>query len=144
MAGVFIFHFINNNKFIEMSFEVEAKLFKKFDTAQITDTFKKREFVVELDGAYPQYVIFQLTQDRCGLLDAYNEQEKINVYFDLRGREWRSPKGELKYFNSLNAWKLEKPVVEQENTANAPTGSDNSFPNAADEQNFEDNDDLPF
>lgn len=126
-----------------MSFEVEGKLHKKFDTAQVTDTFRKREFVIELDGAYPQFVSFQLTQDRCGILDAYNEADRIKVSFDLRGREWTSPKGEVKYFNTLNAWKLENANAQSENTAPTPT-EEGAFPNASEEQSFDDNDDLPF
>lgn len=125
-----------------MSFEVEGKLHKKFDTAQVTNTFKKREFVIELDGAYPQLVSFQLTQDRCGILDSYNEAERIKVSFDLRGREWTSPKGEVKYFNTLNAWKLEKANGTTE--AAAPMPEEGTFPSAKEEQSFDDNDDLPF
>lgn len=126
-----------------MSFEVEGKLHKKFDTAQVTQTFKKRELVVELDGAYPQFVSFQLTQDRCGILDDYNENERIKVSFDLRGREWTSPKGEVKYFNTLNAWKLEKPAATQNNNS-APMPEEGAFPAAKEEQSFDENDDLPF
>ena len=49
-----------------MSFEVEGKLYKKFDTNQVTDTFRKREFILELeDGAYTQLIKFQLTQSNC-------------------------------------------------------------------------------
>lgn len=125
-----------------MSFEVEGKLHKKFDTAQVTNTFKKREFVVELDGAYPQLVSFQLTQDRCGILDTYNEADRVKVSFDLRGREWTSPKGEVKYFNTLNAWKLE--AVNAQAQAPAATPEEGSFPSANEEQSFDDNDDLPF
>lgn len=125
-----------------MSFEVEGKLHKKFDTAQVTNTFKKREFVLELDGAYPQFVSFQLTQDRCGILDSYNEAERVKVSFDLRGREWTSPKGEIKYFNTLNAWKLEKANATAE--AAAPPTEEGAFPSAKEEQSFDDNDDLPF
>ena len=37
------------------AFEAEGKLYKKMDIQQVTDTFKKREFVVEMvDGAYTQ------------------------------------------------------------------------------------------
>ncbi len=125
-----------------MSFEVEGKLHKKFDTAQVTSTFKKREFVIELDGAYPQFISFQLTQDRCGILDSYNEADRIKVSFDLRGREWTSPKGEVKYFNSLNAWKIEGAAAAENS---APATEEAPFPNAGiEEQSFDDNDDLPF
>lgn len=126
-----------------MSFEVEGKLFKKFDTAQVTNTFKKREFVLELeDGSYPQFVSFQLVQDRCGVLDPYKEMDVIKVSFNLRGREWTSPKGEVKYFNSLNAWKIEAANTAAETAA--PPTEEGAFPAAAEEQNFDDNDDLPF
>lgn len=126
-----------------MSFETEGKLYKKFDTVQVTGTFKKREFVIELDGAYPQFISFQLTQDRCGILDAFKETDRIKVSFDLRGREWTSPSGDVKYFNSLNAWKIASATAETE--AAAPMPEEGSFPNApATDQNFDDNDDLPF
>ena len=51
-----------------MSFEVNGKLHKKFDTENKTDTFQAREFVIVVEsGNYPQYVKFQLVQDRCAL-----------------------------------------------------------------------------
>ena len=50
----------------------------------------------------PQYVKFQLVQDKCEAMDAMQEGETIKVYFDLRGREWQG-----KYFTNLQAWKLE-------------------------------------
>ena len=89
-----------------MSLEVEGVLHKKFETESKTDTFQAREFVIQTEGQYPQYVKFQLVQDRCGAVDPFDEGEKIKVYFDLRGREWNG-----KYFTNLNAWKLEKVSV---------------------------------
>ena len=81
----------------------------KKDTQQISDRFQKREFVVtDNTGQYPQHCLFQLTQDKCNLLDDINEGEEVNVSFFLRGREWTSPQGEVRYFNSLDVWKLEK------------------------------------
>ena len=123
-----------------MSFEVEGKLHKKFETENKTNTFQAREFVIEVtDGNYPQMVKFQLTQDRCGLIEDYNEGEMIKVYFDLRGREWNG-----KYFTNLNAWRLEKPS--QAAPAEAPPALDNSdFPTATDEPSSTGfDDDLPF
>lgn len=91
-------------KFNRMSFELEGILHKKFDTEQIKDTFRKRELVVETQGQYPQLIKFELVQDRCELLDKYEENQPIKVHFDLRGREWNG-----KYFVNLNAWRLEQP-----------------------------------
>lgn len=84
-----------------MSFEIEGLLHKKFETESKSATFQAREFVIQTDGQYPQYVKFQLTQDKCALIDAYNEGSKIKVNFDLRGREWNE-----KFFTNLNAWKV--------------------------------------
>ena len=90
-----------------MTYRVSGRLTKKFDINQISDKFKKREFVIEIaDGKYPQAVIFQLTGDRCALLDDINEGNGIDVEFNLRGREWTSPKGEVKHFNTLDVWSV--------------------------------------
>ena len=85
-----------------MSFEIVGKLHKKFDTENKTASFQAREFVIEVDGTYPQFVKFQLVQDRCSLVDNYNEGDSLRVHFDLRGREWQG-----KYFTNLNAWRIE-------------------------------------
>ena len=71
--------------------------------------FRKREFVLELDGTsrYPQYVMFQLTGDRCEALDGFDTGHEVAVEFSLRGREWTSPSGEVRYFNSLDVWKIQ-------------------------------------
>lgn len=123
-----------------MSFEVEGKLIKKFDTESKTQSFQAREFVIEVaDGNYPQMVKFQLTQDRCSLVDSYNEGDAIKVFFDLRGREWNG-----KYFTNLNAWRIEQPQAAAPSAP--PPSEDNSFPTANDEPSFQDEgeDDLPF
>ncbi len=79
------------------------------ETTAVNDRFKKREFVLtDNSSQYPQHISFQLTQDRCNLLDGTQEGDSITVHFNLRGREWTSPQGEIKYFNSLEAWKIEK------------------------------------
>jgi len=96
------------------SFEAEGTLYKKENTQQITDTFKKREFVIEIvDGTYTQLVKFQLVQDNCNKLDGMKKDEPVKVTFNLRGREWTDPKGEVKYFNSLDAWKVERIGAQQ-------------------------------
>lgn len=97
-----------------MSFELEGLLHKKFDTEAKSESFQAREFVVTTDGNYPQFVKFQLTQDKCQIIDGYNEGEKVKVFFDLRGREWQG-----KYFTNLNAWKIDK---------SAPSPSADVFP----------------
>ena len=96
-------------------------------------------------GNYPQMVKFQLTQDRCGLVDNYKQGDDVKVFFDLRGREWNDM-----YFTNLNAWKIEAASQSQEPVA-APPNEEGSFPT---ENPFENSDefeneaedfgDLPF
>ena len=64
-----------------MSFEIEGNLVKKFDTESKTSSFQTREFVITTEGTYPQFVKFQLTQDKCQVIDEYQENEKIKVFF---------------------------------------------------------------
>ncbi|MEL6636930.1 MAG: DUF3127 domain-containing protein [Bacteroidota bacterium] len=123
-----------------MAFDVEGKLYKKFDTTQVTDSFKKREFVLEVeDGAYPQIVKFQLVQGNCDKIDPYNEGEQIKVTFNLRGREY-TKEGRTSYFTNLDAWRIER--AGNASAPAAPAAGD--FPSAADEPPATATDDLPF
>lgn len=91
-----------------MAIEVTGRLHVIFETKQVSERFTKRELVVEIaDGKYPQFVQFQLSGDRCTLADQFQVGDQVRIEFNLRGREWRSPQGETKYFNSLDIWKLE-------------------------------------
>ena len=85
-----------------MGYKAEGKIEKIFDAEQKSATFTAREFVIEVaDGQYPQMVKFQLVQDKCSLVDDYNEGDQVEVEFDLRGREWNG-----KYFTNLQAWRI--------------------------------------
>jgi hypothetical protein len=78
------------------------------DKQQVSDKFAKRDFVVtDGTGMYPQDILFQATQDKCDLLDTVKVGQEVTVHFNLRGREWVSPQGEVKYFNTLEAWRIE-------------------------------------
>jgi hypothetical protein len=78
------------------------------ETVQVTDKFSKREVVITDNSMYPQDIMFQATQDKCSMLDSYNVGDNVEVSFNLRGREWTSPTGEVKYFNTLEAWRIER------------------------------------
>jgi hypothetical protein len=76
-------------------------------TEVISEKFSKRIFVITDESQYPQDIEFQLTQEKCNLLDGIGVGSKLEVSFNLRGREWNSPAGETKYFNTLEAWKID-------------------------------------
>ena len=67
--------------------EVVGTLKAKFDTQKVSDRFQKREFVLTTEAStpYPQHVSFQVTQDKCNILDQFNDGEEIKVQFNLRG-----------------------------------------------------------
>ena len=87
-----------------MSMTTNGRLHAVFDTKQITERFHKREFVLEIaeNSNFPQHVAFELTGDRVGEIEAFKVGDTLEVEFSLRGREWTSRTGEVKYFNSLD------------------------------------------
>ncbi len=103
------------------------------DTVQISDSFKKREFVViDASGQYAQTILLQTVQDKCNLLDRFKVGDSVNVSFNLNGREWENPKTkEVRFFNSLDAWKVE-PLRATAEPTSQQMGDDS------------DGDDLPF
>lgn len=103
------------------------------DIQQVSDSFKKREFVIlDESGQYPQTILLQAVQDRVELLDKLKVGDNVETTFFLRGREWTNPKdGSVRYFNTLDTWKIEK--------AGQTTASDNPETFVA-----EGDDDLPF
>jgi len=88
---------------------ITGKLHAKFDAQHVSDSFTKRNFVVETleNPLYPQLISFELNQDRCGVIDRFNVGDSIEVTFNLRGREYTKD-GVTKYFNSLEAWMVKE------------------------------------
>lgn len=131
-----------------MAMEAVGKLRAVFDTKQFSERFSKREFVLEIvDGKYPQTVLFQVTGDRCSALDQFQIGDEVRLEFNLRGREWKSPQGETKYFNSLDVWRIEP--ARQASRSRRPSGgpSMDEFDAPAprnDEPRPGDVEDLPF
>lgn len=105
--------------------------------------FKKRELVVTTDEQYPQSLLIEFVQEKCALLDAYKVGQDVKIGINLRGREWTSPQGEVKYFNSISGWRIEalQPVAENL-PPEMPPLPENFEP--AEEYNPDENDDLPF
>ena len=116
-----------------MAYETRGRIHALFETQQVTERFRKREFVAELaDDRYPQFVLFQLTGNRCDNLDGFGVGDEVRVEFNLRGREWKSPRGETRFFNSLDVWNLER----------VGAGGDGGAP--SDEPPPPTDDDIPF
>jgi hypothetical protein len=119
-----------------MGIEASGRIHKLFETKQVTERFRKREFVVELadNPRFPQFVLFQMTGDRCEGLDGFSEGDEVKLDFSLRGREWKSPKGEIRYFNSLDVWTVER----ADGSSRGTGGAFDDVPPPSDQ------DDIPF
>lgn len=69
--------------------------------------FKKRNLILTTDEQYPQPILIEFVQDKCELLDKFKEGQDVTISINLNGREWTNPEGEVKYFNSIQGWKIE-------------------------------------
>ena len=88
--------------------EIKGEIIKIEETQVISDKFKKRGFVIMTNSKYPNPVYLETQQERVDELDKFNVGDKVECKLDLRGREWTSPQGEVKYFNTIVCWALMK------------------------------------
>ena len=109
-------------------------------TVEVSAQFKKREVVITTAEQYPQQISIECHQDKVSLLDGLSEGQEVTIGINIRGREWTSPQGEVRFFNTIVGWKVDK-------ASQAPEQFQNSAPKAADAMaplaDGED-DDLPF
>ena len=126
--------------------DLKGKLIEIFETNQVSDNFKKREFVVEYadNPQFPQLLKFEMIQDNCQLLDDFSKGDDVEVLFNLRGRKWTDPQGVDKYFNTLQSWRVQKIAQEA-----AAVGSQEMPPGPEKEPEWlksgdEKDDELPF
>jgi hypothetical protein len=103
-------------------------------TTTVSDKFKKREVTLKSDGDYPQYVTFQLTQDKCDLANNLNNGDVVNVKYNLRGRKWEAQDGTIKYFNTIEAWTMSLSSFQDKGAVEY----------LKKKMDLEENDDLPF
>lgn len=130
--------------------EIQGKLLEIFDEVQVNDRFKKREFVIEYadNPQYPEYIKLECIQDKCNILDNFKIGQDVNISINLKGRKWTDPRGEVKYFNTLQAWRIEPaensaaPSPPPASNSNASTGG--VPPSGLYSAEDESEDDLPF
>jgi single-strand DNA-binding protein len=123
------------------SYEALGTIHDIFGEVQVTEKFRKREFVLEMtNGMYTDYVKFQLTQDKCSALNAFKVGDSIKVLFNLSGRKGTSRDGATVYYTNISAWKIEP----ASGAASAPRGSSGGSQSGSGEAPPPDDDDVPF
>jgi hypothetical protein len=104
------------------SFNVTGTLIAKSETQQVSDKFKKREFVLmtveNVNGTeYPNPLKMQAVQAKCDVLDKYAIGSQVSVSFNVKGNSYTDKKdGSTKYIVNLDMWKIE-PVAAQQAAA---------------------------
>ncbi len=125
--------------------ELQGIIKKLGDVQTFASGFQKREMVIVTEEQYPQPISIEFLKEKGDLLNAYKEGDKVKVAINIGGREWTSPQGEVKYFNSITGWRIEK--VDGAGDFNEPVQARNADakPAASNTDVFaEDDDDLPF
>lgn len=117
--------------------EISGILKEKYPTQTVSDKFKKREFVLELQeeingNTYTNYAKMQLVQAKCDLLDKANIGDTLTVHFNIKGNKWEKD-GKVNYMTNLDTWKIEV-------TSQGQPQYTNNFYNTQPDQV----DDLPF
>jgi hypothetical protein len=95
-----------------MAFEITGKIIDVSPVNQVSDKFKKREFVIENKesgggAVFVNYIKFQLIQDKCDLINESYLNEDVKIWFNLKGNKWERD-GKINYFTNLDAWKIER------------------------------------
>ena len=106
-----------------------------------TKGFRKREVVITTEEQYPQNILVEFVQDKCDLLNAFQIGKQAKVSINLRGREWTNPEGQVKYFNSIQGWRIEE--ISEQIQEKPPMPTPTPF-QVADTEDKEVEDDLPF
>jgi single-strand DNA-binding protein len=121
-----------------MSYEITGTLLTRSETETKGESFRVRTFGIKVSdgGQYENFASFQLTQDRCAIIDDLQKGDEIKVHFDLRGRQWQE-----KIFTNLNAWRVEKVSAA---SPDAVVASTTATPAATPEPVAEASSDLPF
>ncbi|WP_185873888.1 DUF3127 domain-containing protein [Blattabacterium cuenoti] len=110
---------------------------KLFDIQKFNSGFRKREMVLTTEEPYPQNILIEFIQDKVDLLKFIKKEDKIKVFINIRGREWTNPEGIIKYFNSIQGWKIEELQSLSLDHSHSKKTSTSSL-------SSEDFDDLPF
>lgn len=123
--------------------EIQGKIKLIGETQTVgSNGFRKRELVVTTEEQYPQHLSIDFVQDKTDLLNAYQLGQSVKVGINLRGREWISPQGETKHFNSIQGWRIDS--LDQNVSTAAPQVPPMEAFESAKELKSEEPDDLPF
>jgi len=122
--------------------EVEGKIKVIGETKEYgSNGFRKREVVLTTEEQYPQFLNIEFIQDKTEVVDHFKVGDHVKIGINLKGREWVSPQGETKYFNSIQGWRIEKAGQAPKDQSIPPA---DQFEPVSDLNEEDPDDDLPF
>ena len=87
--------------------EVQGTIYAIGPIQEITDKFKKQEFILEtLNGEYTQHIKVQFTQKRIDLLQALAPGNEVVCSINLTGKLYKNKEGKEDCFTSVDCWKI--------------------------------------
>jgi hypothetical protein len=98
-----------------MDYQITGRITEVYQIIRVNERFKKREFVIEhkesgSGQAYVDFIKFQLTQDKCELIDESWLREEVTVTFNIKGNRWEK-NGQVNYITNLNALHVSRGTI---------------------------------
>lgn len=126
-----------------MPFEITGKVIDVLPVIQVSDKFRKREFVIEKKetgggAVFIDYIKFQLVQDKCEMINESFIHDEVKVLFNIKGNRWEK-EGKVNYFTNLDAWKIERISAQNQDQQSQRSAQPDNLPPENDELS-----DLPF
>jgi len=102
-----------------MEYQITGRIAEVYQIIRVNERFRKREFVIEHKDAtggqaYVDFIKFQLTQDKCEIIDESWLREEVTVTFNIRGNKWEK-NGMVNYITNLNALSVSRGISASEN-----------------------------
>jgi hypothetical protein len=82
--------------------ELSGKLEAKFETKEFASGFRKKEFVLNTGGDYPQTIKMEVVKDNIEKLEALPVGAELTCKIDIRGRLY-----EGNYYNNILVWRFD-------------------------------------
>lgn len=102
-----------------MEYQITGRIAEVYPVNRVNERFRKREFVIEHKDtsggqAYVDFIKFQLTQDKCEIIDESWIRQDVTVSFSIRGNRWER-NGMVNYITNLNALSVTRGISATEN-----------------------------
>lgn len=129
---------------MEISGKLLMKLPLQSGVGKTGNAWKKQEFVIETQEAYPKKVCIQLWGDKADDLDSIQIGDMITASINVESREFNG-----KWYTDVRAWRIERAGGETAapgytQPTSAPSYPEDSLPDASGTFSDESYDSLPF